>query len=491
MIPAGGAFLPYAFLRPVERIFCPRRFADRERIVIFSGFAFLVRFLPCFLLIYLLTPARFRGAILFLGSLAFYAIGEPAGILLLLGELLVNHALYTLGRHLGKRWPGILAALLDIAVLSGFKYLPFYGDSLFTLLGMDPETVRLTMPAGISFFTFRELSFLSDEHPTRKKKRRVDFPEFATYVTFFPHMISGPVTKYSEMEADLLKNAFSKEKAEEGAKLLVIGLSYKLLLGDPLGTVWNSVQTAGTAGLGAGVAWLGAIAYTLQIYFDFFGYSLMAIGLGKLLGFSLPENFREPYSATSFSDFWRRWHITLGRWFKDYVYIPLGGSRKGWFVTIRNLLIVWALTGIWHGATLNFLIWGGVFFLLLTLERFVYGKLLKRVPLLGHIYVLLLLPATWVIFALSDLPTLLGYLMAMVGQTSGEILTGTDVLLRMLHTYWPVLTAGLIFATPLPRKLWEKWGKKLWVSMVLLVLLLVCCREMAIGSDNPFLYFRF
>ncbi|MCR4895344.1 MAG: MBOAT family protein [Lachnospiraceae bacterium] len=459
--------------------------------MIFSGFAFLVRFLPCFLLIYFLTPARFRSGILFLGSLVFYAIGEPAGILLLLGELLVNHALYTLGRHLGRRWPGVLAALLDIAVLAGFKYLPFYGNSLFTLLGMDPDAVRIAMPAGISFFTFRMISFLSDEHPTKQKKRRVNFPEYAAYVAFFPHMISGPVTKYSEMEGGLLKNAFSKEKAEEGVKLLVIGLSYKLLLGDPLGTVWNSVQTAGTAGLGAGVAWLGAIAYTLQIYFDFFGYSLMAIGLGKILGFHLPENFKEPYSATSFSDFWRRWHITLGRWFREYVYIPLGGSRRGAFRTILNLLIVWALTGIWHGATLNFLLWGGVFFLLLTLERFVYGKLLKKVPLLGHFYVLLLLPVTWVIFALSDLPTLQGYLLAMIGMAPGEILTGNAVLLRMLHTYCPILTAGLVFATPLPRKLWEKWGKKFLMSLVLFALLLLCCREMTIGSSNPFLYFRF
>ncbi|MCR5033742.1 MAG: MBOAT family protein [Lachnospiraceae bacterium] len=443
--------------------------------MLFSGLFFIFRFLPIFLFFYILTPAKYRNFILFAGSLIFYAAGEPLYVLLLLGELIFNYLFYY--RYVAKRkkiWI-VLPVLLDVAALVVFK---------FSLL---PDH---HLPLGISFYTFQLIAFLADEQK-KDRKGPVRFLHFATYIVMFPQLVAGPIVQYKEVRKQLSENAFSWEKLEAGAKTFALGLSMKVLLANQIGTLWNSVQTAGTVGLGMSVAWLGAIAYTFQIYFDFFGYSLMAIGLGRTLGFELPENFKEPYSAVSFSDFWRRWHVTLGRWFKQYVYIPLGGSRKGILRTICNLLIVWTLTGIWHGAGINFLLWGLGFFLLLVGEKFLYGKILEKYRVLGHLYVILLLPVSWVIFGITDPQTLLAYLLAMAGKTDGEILSGLAVFFRYLRTYGGLLLVCLLFATPYPRRFWDKYKEKLWMSLLVIGLFGFACYEIAIGSSNPFLYFRF
>ncbi len=413
-----------------------------------------------------------RNLVLFAGSLVFYALGEPLFGVFLLAELAVNYALYRLGLARRSRVPGAVAVVLDLLLLIALKYAELPG---------------LTMPLGISFFTFRFVSFLAD----RREKEAVAFLPFANYITMFPMMLAGPIARYEEVEEDLAKPTFTAAGLERGAREFAIGLGYKVLLANQIGTLWNSVLTAGTSGLGVGAAWLGAISYTFRIYFDFWGYSKMAVGLGLMLGFHLPENFLQPYSACTFSDFWRRWHVTLGRWFRDYVYIPLGGSRRGTAVTIRNLFVVWALTGIWHGDDVNFLIWGLIFFVLLVLEKYGYGAFLEKHRVLGHLYLILLLPVTWVVFAISDLPTLGAYLKAMFGMGCEEVLTGTEVLFRYLWTYGGMLAACLFFASPIPAKIREKYRDSFLMGLITFAVFAFSCYELAKGGSNPFLYFRF
>ncbi len=443
--------------------------------MLFSDLVFIFRFLPIFLLFYIITPAKGRNIVLLLGSLIFYAVGEPLYVFLLAGELIINYLCYTGFVKKQKKLWLVLPVCLDVAALVLFKY------------SLIPD---LPLPLGISFYTFQMIAFLADEGK-KKRQRPIRFTHFATYITMFPQLVAGPIVQYKEVRKELSENAFSWDNLEKGVRVFALGLSFKVLLANPVGTLWNSVLTAGTVGLGFSVAWLGAVAYTFQIYFDFLGYSLMAIGLGRMLGFVIPENFLEPYSATSFSEFWRRWHVTLGRWFREYVYIPLGGSKKGIFRTVCNLLIVWSLTGIWHGAGFNFLLWGLSFFILLCGEKFVYGKLLKRCKVLGHLYVILLLPVSWVIFGITDLPSLLAYLRAMFGMGDAQVLSGLSVCMRYLRTYGLLLLICLFFATPYPRKLWDKYKDKLWMSLLVIFLFGFACYEIAIGSNNPFLYFRF
>ncbi len=473
--------------------------------MLFSGLDFIFRFLPVFLIVYRLVPARARKGVLFVGSLVFYALGEPVYVLLLLAELMIGYALYRISSHTRKKWITGLAIVLEVAVLAFFKFGAFLSGEVLRLGGgagwIFPEGMadalakgqEIALPLGISFYTFQLIAFLSDEGMREPSpgERPVSFGSFAAYITMFPQLVAGPIVQYREVREDMEAPAMTLRGLEEGGKIFAAGLAYKVLLANPVGTLFRSVLTAGVRGLGAENAWLGAIAYTFQIYFDFYGYSLMAIGLGKMLGFSLPENFREPYSARSFTQFWRRWHITLGRWFREYVYIPLGGSRAGKARTIRNLLIVWALTGIWHGAGWNFLLWGLLFFVFLVLEKNVYGRFLEKHAVAGHLYVLLLLPVTWVIFGISDPGTLAGYLRSMVGLTQGPVLTGSEVFMRHLHTYGALLAACLVCATPLPAQLWARYRKKVWMSLLLFAAFLFACYELAIGSSNPFLYFRF
>ncbi len=264
-----------------------------------------------------------------------------------------------------------------------------------------------------------------------------------------------------------------------------------MLLANQIGTLWNLIMTAGAGRLHVLVAWLGAFAYSFQIYFDFWGYSVMAMGLGKMLGFSIPRNFNTPYASRSVSEFWRRWHMTLGSWFREYVYIPLGGSRKGSGRTVLNLFVVWALTGLWPGADWNFVLGGIVFFLLISLEKRTFGKWLENSRVLGHIYIILLIPATWVIFAITDMGQLAGYLGNLVGYHREEILVGVTQLIRYLKEYGLLLIACVIFATPIPGKLYWKWKDRWFMVLLLLLVFWWSVREIALGSNNPFLYFRF
>jgi len=472
--------------------------------MLFSSVGFLFRFLPVFMIIYLAFP-RYRNLILLLGSLVFYGVGEPYFVLLLLFSVLINYGFscYMFWEPHSpqpdrekkmlkrKKRALVMAVLFDLAVLFVFKYWDFAAGSINALLGEKLcPLLYLTLPLGISFYTFQMLSYQIDCYRGTVKER-AGLVSFAAYVCMFPQLIAGPVVRYGEVAERMKSRRVRIRDLENGFKLFTLGLGLKVLLANQIGTLWNLIMTAGAGRLHVLVAWLGAFAYTFQIYFDFWGYSVMAMGLGKMLGFSIPRNFDNPYVSRSVSEFWRRWHMTLGNWFKEYVYFPLGGSRQGSAKTIRNLFIVWALTGLWHGAAWNFVLWGIVLFLLLALEKTGPGKWLEKSKVVGHMYLLLVIPATWVIFAITDMGQLAGFLGNLAGYHRETILVGSTQLLRYLREYWGILIACVIFITPLPGKLYWKWKDRWFAVLLLLGVFWASVCEIVSGSNNPFLYFRF
>jgi len=474
--------------------------------MLFSSVGFLFRFLPVFMIIYLAFP-KYRNFVLLAGSLIFYGVGEPYFVLLLLFSVLIN---YGLSRYMfweprspqsnrkkkaarrRKRALG-LAIAFDLGALFVFKYWDFAAGNVNVLSGKELlPLLSLALPLGISFYTFQMLSYQVDCYRgTIAEKQRAKFLPFATYVCMFPQLIAGPIVRYGEVSGRMADRRVRIRDIENGLKLFTAGLGLKVILANQIGTLWNLIMTAGAGRLHVLVAWLGAFAYSFQIYFDFWGYSVMAMGLGKMLGFSIPRNFNVPYASRSVSEFWRRWHITLGSWFREYVYIPLGGNRKGSARTILNLFVVWALTGLWHGADWNFVLWGIVFFLLISLEKKTFGKWLENSRVLGHLYVVLLIPATWVIFGITDMGQLMGYLGNLIGYHKEEILVGMIQLVRYLREYAALLIACVIFATPLPGKLYWKWKDRWFMVLFLLLVFWWSVREIISGSNNPFLYFRF
>lgn len=459
--------------------------------MLFSSNAFIFRFLLLFMIIYFIAQSKYRNGILLVGSLIFYGIGEPKFVWIMLASVMINYVLSKrIYQYKGKGLL-IVTILLNVAVLGWFKYLDFGIENINVILGKRWLTpLEIALPIGISFYTFQILSYQVDCYKG-KIKRQVTFIEFATYICMFPQLVAGPIVLFEEVEANLQEREVTVEKIEDGLKWFTFGLGLKVLLANSIYTLWNTILSAGTIGLGASVAWLGAIAYTFQIYFDFWGYSLMALGLGKMLGFTLPENFKQPYISKSIAEFWRRWHITLGRWFREYVYIPLGGNRKGKLRTIVNLFVVWALTGLWHGASWNFVIWGISFFVFIAIEKLFLGKWLERSKVIGHLYVIFLIPISWVVFAISDFTTLKQYLGSMFGHTSGKVLMGMSQFQNYVHTYWWLLLICIIFATPLPYNLFRKQRQKPWMIAILVGIFFLSVYEILKGSSNPFLYFNF
>ncbi len=472
--------------------------------MLFSSVGFLFRFLPIFMILYLVFP-KYRNIVLLIGSLIFYGVGEPYFVLLLLLSVLVN---YGFSRYMfweprspqsdrkkkaarRRKRALVLAVTFDLGVLFVFKYWDFAAGSINAAAGKGLlPLLSLALPLGISFYTFQMISYLIDCYRGTVEKR-AGLLFFATYVCMFPQLIAGPIVRYGEVAERMENRRVRIRDLENGLKLFTLGLGLKVLLANQIGTLWNLIMTAGAGRLHPLVAWLGAMAYSFQIYFDFWGYSVMAMGLGKMLGFAIPRNFDHPYISRSLSEFWRRWHMTLGSWFKEYVYIPLGGSRKGSGRTVCNLFVVWALTGLWHGAAWNFLLWGIVFFLLLSLEKGTFGKRLEQSLVLGHVYTVLLIPVTWVIFGITDMRQLAGYLGNLVGYHREGILVGVTQLIRYLKEYGALLIACVIFATPLPVKLYWKWKDRWFVVLILLGVFWWSVREIVMGSNNPFLYFRF
>lgn len=461
--------------------------------VLFSSNVFIFRFLLLFMLVYVLAQDRYRNGILLVGSLIFYGIGEPHFVWIMISSVVVNYFLSQMLYHKKNKFLFVITILLNISILGWFKYLNFGIDNLNALLlkiGLWITPLEIVLPIGISFYTFQIISFQADCYRGRLK-HHVSFVDFATYICMFPQLVAGPIVLFDEVESQLKEKKITIEEIEDGFKWFTFGLGLKILLANSIYTLWNTILSAGTVGLGASTAWLGAFAYTFQIYFDFWGYSLMALGLGKMLGFTIPVNFNHPYMSSSLSEFWRRWHITLGRWFREYVYIPLGGNRKGKLRNILNLFVVWALTGLWHGASWNFVIWGIFFFVFLSIEKLFLGKFLERFQVLGHLYVIFLIPISWIIFALQDFSNLCHYLGSMFGQTNGKILIGISQFQGYLHTYWWLFFLCIFFATPVPFHFFTRHQKKPWMIAVLVGIFFLSVYEIMKGSNNPFLYFNF
>ncbi len=469
--------------------------------MLFSSVEFIFRFLPIFMILYMIVPKKYQNLVLFLGSIIFYGVGEPYYVLLLIFSVLVNYGFSRLlfdrpsvsakQNRAGQK--GILAAAIvfDFSFLFVFKYWDFLAESINHAVKKDfMPLLSLVLPLGISFYTFQIVAYLVDCY-RGKISKNTGFLSFAAYVCMFPQLIAGPIVKYEEVAAEMQERRITAKKIESGLKLFCIGLGYKVLLANQIGTLWNTLMTAGARNLSVPAAWLGAFAYSFQIYFDFWGYSLMAKGLGKMLGFKIPRNFNHPYISKSISEFWRRWHITLGRWFKEYLYIPLGGNRKGFARTVLHLCIVWTLTGVWHGANWNFALWGFVFFVLLAIEKSGFGKWLEQTKVLGHLYVIAIIPVTWMIFAIEDFDVLLCYLQNMIGIHTTSAMVGMEQVVRCLKEYWVLFILCILFATPYPMRAYQKVKNKWYVVVLIVAVFWYAVYEIMMGNNNPFLYFRF
>lgn len=463
--------------------------------MVFSSLAFIFRFMPLFFLCYFLTPKPFRNIVLFLGSIIFYAVGEPVYVLLMLFSILVNFMLCV---HMARekrarqrKWLLGCILILDFGMLFLFKYYDFAAQNVNLLLHREAvPMLNLTLPLGISFYTFQIASYAADIY-RRKMKHTGTLLEFATYVSMFPQLIAGPIVQYQEVSSELESRKTTLYSIEKGLEIFCFGLGAKVLLANKIWIFWNQIQGIGYANLSTPAAWMGAVAYSFHIYFDFWGYSLMAIGLGHMLGFHLPRNFESPYMVKSVTEFWRKWHMTLGRFFREYVYIPLGGNRKGNLRMLINMLIVWSLTGLWHGASWNFVLWGLGFFVLLSLEKFIYGKFLENSRIIGHIYIWILIPVTWVVFAIPDLEQLAVYLQQLAGIHRQPVLVSTDQLMRYVREYGRLFATCAFFSTGLPKRIYYGIRGGIVVVALALAVFWMSVYELANGINNPFLYFRF
>lgn len=460
--------------------------------MLFSSIEFLFFFLPLSLLIYFAVPLRFRNGALLAVSLVFYGWGEPLYVLLMVATVAADYLFGLLvARHRSRTWL-ITAVACNLALLGFFKYYDFFAS----LVGLP--TLGLALPVGISFYTFQALSYVVDVYRGEKAQRNA--VAFGTYITMFPQLVAGPIVRYADIKAELSSRTSTSERAAAGILRFVSGLGKKVLLANPAGEVFEHFSRMTGNGLGTLGAWVGIVFYALQIYFDFSAYSDMAIGLGHILGFTFPENFNYPYCANSIRDFWRRWHISLSTWFREYVYIPLGGNRRGLGRTLLNLLIVWSLTGLWHGAGLNFLAWGLYYFLLLAAERLFLGKLLARLPRpLQHAYALFFIVIGWVFFAHTEPFEALVYLGTMFGVYGPPVAAGE--VYELIRNALP-LAIMLVGCTPLPRRLLYRYAgngdgralplsRQVTLSLGALALLFLCTAYLTDSSYNPFLYFRF
>ncbi len=455
--------------------------------MVFSSLIFIFRFLPIFLLVYYIVPRRFKNLVLFLGSLFFYAWGEPKYALLIIASVLVNF-FFAYGIAGSKNFLRKLLfttdIILNVGTLVFFKYSNFVVDNINQITGYELSFADIALPLGISFYTFQIMSYVIDVYKGKSKCER-SIVRLGAYLCMFPQLIAGPIVVYGQVSEELQNRKILLEKVENGAKTFVIGLSYKVLLANNFGQVWNSMDGVGIDNLSTPLAWIGIVSYTLQIYFDFHGYSMMAIGLGEMLGFTFPKNFNFPYTANSVTEFWKRWHITLTSWFREYIYIPLGGNRKGKIRTYVNMLIIWLITGLWHGAGWNFICWGLYYFFFLAIERLFLKKLLDKSKILSRIYTLTIVICGWAIFAMTNLNDIYLYFCKMF-----ELSYSTDYL-PYLQTYWPLFGAGILLSTPLLSMWYEKKKNSSLALIALFLLFWASVISLVDAVYNPFLYFRF
>ncbi len=460
--------------------------------MLFSSITFLYYFLPAVLLLYFITPRKLKNTVLLLVSLFFYAWGEPKYVILMIAGIFSGYVTGLLiekfqGKPASKLFLA-LSVLISVGMLGYFKYADFFIDNFNAVTGLSVPLLKIALPVGISFYTFQTLSYTIDVYRGDVKAQRNPI-NLAAYVSLFP------IVRYSDVAEQLEKRTHTIEKSAQGIRFFIVGLAKKVLIANALGelcavyseTTQNSVL----------FCWIYAAAYSLQIYFDFSGYSDMAVGLGKLFGFDFMDNFNYPYISGSITEFWRRWHISLGTWFRDYVYIPLGGNRVSKLCWYRNILIVWLLTGFWHGASWNFIIWGLYFAAFLVIEKIFLMKYLKKSKVIGHIYVLIAVMISFVIFGAVDMKAAGECISGMFGFGGLPLVSAEQS--YYLHSYGVILILAVIGATPIPKKLigklrTNKWGEctiSILEPVLLAVLMLAATSYLVDGSFNPFLFFRF
>ena len=470
--------------------------------MVFSTIIFLFRFLPITLALYYLAPARLKNTVLFLCSLVFYSWGEVRLFPVMAAAILIN---YTAGLGIerfkdsaaARRGFLLFSIIGSLGMLFFFKYTDFFINNINAVIGTSIPLLRLTLPLGISFYTFQTMSYSIDVYRGDVKAEH-NLINFGAYVVMFPQLIAGPIVKYRDVSDQLhvYKHRYNLKQIEEGMTLFTFGLAKKVLLADAVGALWTdiigvadspSTTFVGLANASTPLVWLGIIAYSLQLYFDFSGYSLMGIGMGKMLGFDFPANFNYPYISASITEFWRRWHMTLSGWFREYVYIPLGGNRKGLKRQIFNLFVVELLTGIWHGANWNFICWGLYYFVLLALEKLFLLPYLKKGRVWPHIYTLFLVVVGWAMFVGNDAGVEFGLLFRKLFIPSGGVMP-----LYFLRNYGVLLAVSVVCCTPLIEKLWKLLSRNVITKALTILVLLTVSMAYVVGSTNsPFLYFNF
>lgn len=469
--------------------------------MVFSSLTFMFVFLPIVLLLYYVVPKKFKNLFILISGLIFYAWGEPVYVLIMIASTLIDYTagllIYKFDKNKTVKLICLLVSLImNLGLLGVFKYSGFIMQNIDALFGttlFDPKHA-LPLPIGISFFTFQSMSYTIDMYMGKIKVQKNPI-SFAAFVTLFPQIVAGPIVRYDDIAAELDNRTVDIDCIYDGILQFITGVGKKVLVANNIGMLWTAVKGMEQSELSVLTAWLGIIAFTLQIYFDFSGYSDMAIGLGKMMGFNFPRNFNYPYQSKSISEFWRRWHITLGSWFKSYVYFPLGGSRKETGRTVLNLAVVWLLTGVWHGASWNFILWGVLYGVVIIIEKLFLGKILEKIPsFFSWLYTIILVILGWVLFDTADISTALGYMGAMFGGTG--ILSDNRGMYYLMN--YGIITVIAIFAcTDAFKLILEKLRSK--VPMLInyitpftkMAVLVLSTAYLADATYNPFLYFNF
>ncbi len=466
--------------------------------MVFSSIVFLYIFLPIMLLVYFIVPKKFKNAIMILASLIFFAWGEIRYIFIMLLLAVMD---YWCGKKIDKYYENrtkrrIYLAIdvgVNLLILFFFKYADFIITNINGITGFNIPLLNIPLPIGVSFNTFQSLSYIIDVYRGTVKCEK-SFYNYLTYTTLFPQIIAGPIVRYETVDEELVDKKISLDNFSNGMKRFIIGLGKKVLIANNIGLLWNVIETGNYTELSMFLSWLGIIAFALQIYFDFSGYSDMAIGLAQIFGMVFDENFNYPYIANSITDFWRRWHITLSSWFKDYIYIPLGGNRKGLPKQIRNILIVWFLTGAWHGASWNFILWGVYFGVILIIEKLFLLTILEKLPeIIKHIYAIVLILVSWVIFAFEDLSKIGIYIKSMF---AGGAISNSEAI-YYFQNYIFIIIVGILCSLPVWKKIKEKIDNKnskvldVITSLGYVAIFVLCTASLVTDSFNPFLYFRF
>ncbi|EQK41178.1 MBOAT, membrane-bound O-acyltransferase family protein [[Clostridium] bifermentans ATCC 638] len=468
--------------------------------MVFSSIVFLFTFLPITLILYYISPRKMKNIVLLLISLIFYAWGEPVYVFLMMFTTVFDYLIgllinkYRRNKIKSKRI-FIFAVLVNLGILGFFKYYGFVIENINSVFSLNIGYNQLPLPIGISFYTFQTLSYVIDVYLDKVKVQK-SLISFGLYVTMFPQLVAGPIVRYTDIDYQLKHRTHSMNKFGEGVDRFIQGLSKKVLLANNIGMIFTSIQQYDASEISVLTAWLAIAAYTLQLYFDFSGYSDMAIGLGKMLGFDFIENFNYPYISKSVTEFWRRWHISLGSWFREYVYIPLGGNRCSTIFQLRNLCIVWFLTGLWHGADWNFILWGLYYGLILIIEKFLLKDILERMPsVIQHIYTMVLVMIGWTFFGIESIQKSLEYIKVMFFLNGNKIIDSTFI--YYLHTNLILLIILILCSTPIVNKVFKKIiknGKMEGVTLAVIVqfvLLFLSIAYLVNETYNPFLYFRF